>query len=47
MHLAVRERTVTWRRLQSIHLMQADWVDPGKDVLCWRTGQARTDQHIW
>jgi len=20
---------------------------PGQDVLCWRTGQARTDQHIW
>jgi hypothetical protein len=28
------------------HFVQADWVDLGKDVLYWRTGQARMAQHI-
>lgn len=46
MHPAVRERTVKWRRPQRIYLVQADWVDLGKDVLYWRTGQARMAQHI-
>ena len=31
---------------QRIYLVQADWVDLGKDVLYWRTGQARMAQHI-
>jgi len=46
MQPAVRERTVKWRRPQRIYLVQADWVDLGKDVLYWRTGQARMAQHI-
>ena len=41
MHPAVRERTVKWSRPQRIYLVQADWVDLGKDVLYWRTWQAR------
>ena len=44
--VTVRERTVKWRRPQRIYLVQADWVDLGKDVLYWRTGQARMAQHI-